>query len=706
MNRTSIIKKLVKKYDYKRYLEIGVRSGQNFRQIPCKYKIGVDPDKTARATHFMTSDEFFSKNTEEFDIIFIDGDHEEEQVLKDVLNSLKILSDEGTIVMHDCNPINEWRQRPFSEFKEGEKWNGTVWRAYIQLRKREDLSMYVIDADEGTGVIQRGCQKPITYKEPLSYSEFEERRKEMLNLISPQDWIKRMDGKIDVDVILVKYCPNSQDEDAWNKTNSYLQSKGVNILTRDNTHDNIGLVKARIELIKQSEAEYICFMDFDFSSIDIDFEAMKNQLRGDVAMAIPQSGSSWGMREGIPCNCILMKRRIYESLGGYDPRYFVAYADWDLVTKAWNAGLKVERVKGSKLSHQGASEKNHQKRELWNKDRDAYVEKWCKTHKGKGGGRVLLSNPDGKDVNVESLTDVFGQVDVFSGVHDPNFWFSELGHYQEVYHVPSIYLDNTNIVKASQFTGMEINLVLNNSAIVVIVCRNIEKFIGECIDSVTSQTWKDLGIVFVDDSSDDNTIQIAMEKLTDRTSNICVKNKNRQWAMHNIDYAITNFCLNPDSAIFLVDGDDKLNSPTAIEEMMKQHEKHDLVWSSYVTSQSGVPSCCGPIDENKPIRKQQWRMSHLRSFKKFLFDAIDKEEFKENGEYLKMTWDRAIMCPLAEMTPPDKRKHYPAPLYWYRFHGGNDHVVDRSEQVRVEKVIHSRPPAPLLERYVKKKPVT
>jgi glycosyltransferase involved in cell wall biosynthesis len=704
MKRTNIINKLVEKNGYEKYLEIGVRSGVNFRPIKCPYKIGVDPDKSARATHFMTSDEFFEENKDIFDIIFIDGDHEEEQVLKDFDNALKALSPDGAIVMHDCNPINEWRQRPKEEFDGLAMWNGTVWRAYVRLRQREDLSMCVVDTDEGTAVIQRGSQIPLKYNEPLEYKELEERREEMLNLISPKEWLKSMNGNIDV--VLIKYCPNNQDEEAWNKTYAYLQSKGVNVLTRDNTNDNIGLVKARMELIEKSEAEYICFMDFDFNSIDIDFEAMKDKLRGDVAIAIPDSGCSWGMRDGIPCNCIFMKRRIYESLGGYDPRYFIAYADWDLVTKVWNAGLKVERVKGSKLSHQGASEKNPQKRQLWNKDRDAYVEKWCKTYKGKGGGRVLVSNPDGKDVNVELLTEAFGQVDVFSGVHDMNFWFSVLGHYQDVYHIPSIYLDNTNIVKASQFSGMEINLVLNNSAIVVIVCRNIEKFVGECIDSVTSQTWKDVGIVFVDDSSDDNTIQIAMQKLTDRTSNICIKNKSRQWAMHNIDYAITNFCLNPDSVIFLVDGDDKLNTPTAIEEMMKQHEDHDLVWSSYVTSQSGVPSCCGPIDESKPIRKQQWRMSHLRSFKKFLFDAIDKEEFKENGEYLKMTWDRAIMCPLAEMTPPEKRKHYPAPLYWYRFHGGNDHVVDRAEQVRVEKVIHSRPPAPLLERYVKKKSVT
>ena len=70
MNRTNIINKLVKKYDYKRYLEIGVKPGTNFRQVSCEHKIGVDPDQKACATNKVTSDDFFEGNDEFFDIIF------------------------------------------------------------------------------------------------------------------------------------------------------------------------------------------------------------------------------------------------------------------------------------------------------------------------------------------------------------------------------------------------------------------------------------------------------------------------------------------------------------------------------------------------------------------------------------------------------------------------------------------------------------
>ena len=59
-----------------------------------------------------TSDEYFEsiKDTEvKYDIIFIDGLHHNEQVLKDVENSLKHLSEGGSIVCHDCLPSEESR---------------------------------------------------------------------------------------------------------------------------------------------------------------------------------------------------------------------------------------------------------------------------------------------------------------------------------------------------------------------------------------------------------------------------------------------------------------------------------------------------------------------------------------------------------------------------------------------------------------------
>ncbi len=64
-------------------------------------------------THRMTSDEFFATNDRHFDVIFVDGLHESEQVLKDVSAALDILNPNGFVFMHDCNPrFQEIQVRP------------------------------------------------------------------------------------------------------------------------------------------------------------------------------------------------------------------------------------------------------------------------------------------------------------------------------------------------------------------------------------------------------------------------------------------------------------------------------------------------------------------------------------------------------------------------------------------------------------------
>lgn len=189
MNRTNIINTLLKYNNGKKYLEIGVYNGNNLENVNCEYKVGVDPDSFSRATIFETSDNFFSKNKEKFDIIFIDGLHHKEQVLKDIENSLFFLNDNGFIVCHDMNPEKEEYQIvPYT----GGIWNGDCWKAFVQLRRlRADLEMFVIDTDHGCGVIRKGNQETLKIIEEVNWENFNKNRKEWLNLISIQDFIDK-----------------------------------------------------------------------------------------------------------------------------------------------------------------------------------------------------------------------------------------------------------------------------------------------------------------------------------------------------------------------------------------------------------------------------------------------------------------------------------------------------------------------------------
>jgi len=190
MNRTQIIQAYIDKYKYKSFLEIGVCDGINQKLIKCKSKTGVDPDPIDKqaTSHIMTSDEFFKQNKETYDIVFVDGLHHAEQVYKDIINSLDVLNEGGTIVCHDMAPIEEVHQRVPRETR---IWNGDCWKAWVQLRtERNDLDMFVVDTDWGCGVIRKGKQTKLKIVEPFTFENLQINRKKWLNLISVNEFIK------------------------------------------------------------------------------------------------------------------------------------------------------------------------------------------------------------------------------------------------------------------------------------------------------------------------------------------------------------------------------------------------------------------------------------------------------------------------------------------------------------------------------------
>lgn len=200
--RYDIINSFIKKYNYINYLEIGVNKGLNIREIIAEHKDGVDSGREgvfAPETNYrLTSDEFFDLIKDhdiKYDIIFVDGLHHDYQVYKDIINSLNHITSNGTIICHDINPLWEITQRN-EAFPGCGCWNGSCWKAWVKLKaERNDLEMYVVDTDHGCGVIKRGKQNLIklpTEAFSLDFSYLDYNRKELLNLISVEDFFKKI----------------------------------------------------------------------------------------------------------------------------------------------------------------------------------------------------------------------------------------------------------------------------------------------------------------------------------------------------------------------------------------------------------------------------------------------------------------------------------------------------------------------------------
>jgi len=189
--RIEILNNIIKKKNYVSYLEIGTFKDELFSKVICEKKIGVDP--FSGGTHRMTSDDFFQTNKSKFDCIFIDGLHHYEQVIRDINNSLKILNDNGVILIHDCLPNNlKEQQVPRLTFN----WNGDVWKALVECRTKEHLDCYTCNADWGIGVIfKRKNTNLLSLKvkkfKNLKFSYYFYNYKKIMNVIEYEDLLKK-----------------------------------------------------------------------------------------------------------------------------------------------------------------------------------------------------------------------------------------------------------------------------------------------------------------------------------------------------------------------------------------------------------------------------------------------------------------------------------------------------------------------------------
>jgi hypothetical protein len=137
------------------YLEIGLAEGSTFqRLIPhCGRMRGVDPvlpplrDLPPQCELFsMTSDEFFHRHPgETYDLVFIDGLHQHQQVLRDVRHALGCLAPKGVIMAHDMFP-------PSPELTDAAGC-GDAYKAAIDLRQDRSLEVFTIPVTYGLTLI-------------------------------------------------------------------------------------------------------------------------------------------------------------------------------------------------------------------------------------------------------------------------------------------------------------------------------------------------------------------------------------------------------------------------------------------------------------------------------------------------------------------------------------------------------------------------
>ncbi|MBN0989414.1 CmcI family methyltransferase [Amphritea pacifica] len=143
------------------YLEIGVRNGRSLSLASCD-AVGVDPDP--EITHELgdntrvvsqTSDYFFEQAIDPVlqrkpDLVFIDGMHLFENVLRDFINVERVSGPHTVVVVDDIYP-NHPKQA--ARERNTRVWTGDVWKLHTILKKyRPDLTLIPINTSP-TGLL-------------------------------------------------------------------------------------------------------------------------------------------------------------------------------------------------------------------------------------------------------------------------------------------------------------------------------------------------------------------------------------------------------------------------------------------------------------------------------------------------------------------------------------------------------------------------
>lgn len=236
--------------------------------------------------------------------------------------------------------------------------------------------------------------------------------------------------------------------------------------------------------------------------------------------------------------------------------------------------------------------------------------------------------------------------------------------------------------------------------IVIIPYRNARNYLPECLNSLLNQTYTNWLAICADDDSDDGSSEVIPED----PRFIKRRNARRLGALENIYRAIVESGLEYDDndVICFLDGDDYLLTPNALEtvaQIYRQKPHCLLTYGQYVTS-SGEVGTAKPYTwrEFPSIRQKSFRLRHFRTFryklyKEFLRQDPNVEAYRDrDGQFFASAYDVAIMLPLAEIAGYPNVCFNEKPIYFYRLHALNDHVVDRNLQQRCDEEARAKRP--------------
>ena len=231
--------------------------------------------------------------------------------------------------------------------------------------------------------------------------------------------------------------------------------------------------------------------------------------------------------------------------------------------------------------------------------------------------------------------------------------------------------------------------------IILTTAYNCENYIERCVYSLMSQRFKDFKCYITDDMSTDGTVEKVKSIIKDDDRFVLIENHIKLYQPGNYDQIIRWRGIDGDEICVEVDGDDWLPNPGVLGKINDVYQDPN-VWmtSGSFKYQDGRPGFNKPILTTDNIRKSNFTLSHLRTWKAWLWKKIDEKDLRDGEDkYWSVAGDLAFMWPMIEMSGLEHFKFIDEVLYVYNESNPiNDHKVDFSKVRNTHTLISNKTP--------------
>jgi glycosyltransferase involved in cell wall biosynthesis len=217
--------------------------------------------------------------------------------------------------------------------------------------------------------------------------------------------------------------------------------------------------------------------------------------------------------------------------------------------------------------------------------------------------------------------------------------------------------------------------------------------IERTINSILQLKYTRIELIFVDGLSTDNTVEIIKKTISGDDRFILIENKEKMYQPGNYDQIIRGLNIPDDEICVEVDGDDWLPNSNVFSFINDVYSNED-VWmtSGSFKYHDGRPGFANPPKNFTNIRKQTFTLSHMRTWKSWLWKKIKEEDLKDvSGNYWSVAGDLSFMFPMLEMSGENHFKYISDVLYIYNESNPlNDHKVNMSKVSSTVNVIRNK----------------